>query len=117
MREFNVQFDTDDTRVHCVCYLVCATLVSYGLTRTWSLPHLVESTRLWQARSTTSFDWMTRVQLGQLALKLCREHVKQKRRCPQVESIFTESLALDLTSAEVIELWARCRDALKPQKS
>jgi hypothetical protein len=60
---------------------------------------------------------MTRVQLGQLALKLCREHVKQKRRCPQVESIFTESLALDLTSAEVIELWARCRDALKPQKS
>lgn len=117
MRESNVQINIDDMRVHCVCYLVCATLVSYELTQSWSLSHLVESTRLWHTRSKTSFDWMTRVQLGQLALKLCREHVKQKRRCPQVESVFTETLALDLTSVDVIELWARCRDALRPQKS
>lgn len=115
MRESDVQLDTDDIRVHYVCYLVCATLVSYGLTQTWSLSHLVESTRLWQARSTISFSWMTRIQLGQLALKLCREHVKQRRRYPQVENVFTSTLELDLTSADVIELWARCREAIGPQ--
>lgn len=112
MRNTNLRPNPDDMRVHCVCYLVSATLASYGLTQTWSLAHLVESTYLWQARYRAPLDWMMRVQLGQLALKLCREYIKEGRRCPKVQNLFTETLTLDLESPSVAELWDRCREAL-----
>lgn len=115
MRQTIVRLDSDDIRVHLLCYLVCATLVSYGLTQSWSLAHLVESTRLWQAREKENFDWMVRIQLGQLALKICREHIKRKRRCPSARSVFTDALDLDMRSADVIKVWASCRDALSQQ--
>lgn len=106
------QSDADDILIHCVCYLVSATLASYALTRSWSLPHLVESARLWQTRHGKSLDWLTRIKLGQIALRLCRERVKEGIACPPVQCLFTETLALKLESPVVTELWDRCREAL-----
>lgn len=95
-----------------MCYLVCASLVSHELTRSWSLVHLVETTHVWQSRYRTWFDLMLRVQLGQLALRICRDHIKHGRSCPMVQDLFTDELALNRESAVVSEFWKRCEEML-----
>ena len=62
-------------RTHLLCYLVTSALASYALTKTWRVDHVVESARIWLVRNRMSASWLDRLMLGQMALKLSREHL------------------------------------------
>jgi hypothetical protein len=63
-------------------------------------------------RATAS--WLERIMLGQLALKLAREHICEERVPNQVDAkmLFTSEMRLNYQSPLVGRIWQRCRDAL-----
>ena len=103
-------------RTHLLCYLVTSALASHALTKTWRVEHVVESARIWLARNMMSASWFDRLMLGQLALKLCREHLSASRAVRQsdVPTLFTNELTLNYQNPLVGHIWQRCSDALEP---
>jgi hypothetical protein len=77
--------------------------------------HVVESARIWLARNKISASWLDRLMLGQLALKLSREHLTASNTVRQSDalSLFTNELALNYQSPLVGHIWQRCSDALE----
>jgi hypothetical protein len=102
-------------RTHLLCYLVASALASHALTKTWRVDHLVESSRIWLARNRMSADWLDRLMLGQMALKLSREHLTAPHAVRQLDALtlFTSELTLNYQSLLVEHIWQRCRDALE----
>lgn len=102
------------TRTHLLCYLVVSALASHALTKTWRVEHVVESVRIWLARNMMSASWLDRLMLGQLALKLSREHLAASDVIYQsdVLALFTNELGLNYQSPLVGRIWHRCSDAL-----
>lgn len=99
---------------HLLCYLVVSALASHALTKTWRVEHVVESVRIWLARNMMSASWLDRLMLGQLALRLSREHLAASGVVLQSDAfaLFTNELGLNYQSALVGRIWQRCRDAL-----
>src|SRR5476649_963778 len=102
-------------RTHLLCYLVTSALASHALTKTWRVDHVVESARIWLARNMMSASWLDRVMLGQLALKLSREHLSASHSVRQSDALtlFTNELTLNYQSPLVGQIWQRCSDALR----
>jgi len=102
-------------RTHLLCYLVASALASHALTKTWRVEHVVESARIWLARNKMSASWLDRLMLGQLALKLSREHLTASNAVRQSDALalFTNELALNYQSPLAGRIWQRCSDALE----
>jgi hypothetical protein len=102
-------------RTHLLCYLVSSALASHALTKTWRVDHVVESARIWLARNMMSASWLDRLMLGQMALKLSREHLAASHAVRQSDALmlFTNELTLNYQSPLVGHIWQRCSDALK----
>ncbi|MFK4447136.1 hypothetical protein ABH944_007417 [Caballeronia udeis] len=102
-------------RTHLLCYLVASALASHALTKTWRVEHVVESARIWLARNKTSASWLDRLMLGQLALKLSREHLSASNTVRQSDALalFTDELGLNYQSPMIGHIWQRCSDALE----
>jgi hypothetical protein len=96
-------------------YLVSSALASHALTKTWRVGHVVESARIWLARNMMSASWLDRLMLGQMALKLSREHLAASHAVRQSDALtlFTNELTLNYQSPLVGHIWQRCSDALK----
>jgi len=105
---------TPAARTHLLCYLVTSALASHALTKTWRVEHIVESARIWLARNMMSASWLDRLMLGQMALKLSREHLSASRAVRQsdVLTLFTNELTLNYQSPLVGHIWQMCSDAL-----
>jgi hypothetical protein len=101
-------------RTHLLCYLVASALASHALTKTWRVEHVVESARIWLARNMTSASWLERLMLGQMALKLSREHLTASHAMRQSDALtlFTNELTLNYQNPLVGHIWQRCSDAL-----
>jgi hypothetical protein len=106
-------------RIHLLCYLVTSALASYALTKTWRVDHVVESARIWLVRNRMSASWLDRLMLGQMALKLSREHLTDVHAVRQTDVIklFTNELTLNYQNPLVGHIWQRCCDALKANAS
>jgi len=106
---------TPAARTHLLCYLVASALASHALTKTWRVEHVVESARIWLARNKMSASWLDRLMLGQLALKLSREHLTASNAVRQSDALtlFTSELTLNYQSPLAGRIWQRCSDALK----
>ena len=102
-------------RTHLLCYLVSSALASHALTKTWRVDYVVESARIWLARNMLSASWLERLMLGQMALKLSREHLAVSHAVRQSDALtlFTNELTLNYQSPLVGHIWQRCSDALK----
>ena len=75
---------------------------------------MVESNRIWLTRNRATASWLEHIMLGQLAMKLAREHVRGERISNQVDvkMLFTGEMGLNFESPLVGHIWQRCRDAL-----
>ena len=102
-------------RAHLLCYLVTSALASHALTKTWRVDHVVESARIWLVRNRMSASWLDRLMLGQMALKLSREHLSASHSVRQSDALtlFTNELTLNYQSPLVGQIWQRCSDALR----
>jgi hypothetical protein len=76
--------------------------------------HAVESARIWLARNMMSASWLDRLMLGQMALKLSREHLSASRAVRQSDALalFTNELMLNYQNPLVGHIWQMCSDAL-----
>src|SRR5471032_2254411 len=102
-------------RTHLLCYLVSSALASHALTKTWRVDYVVESARIWLARNMLSASWLDRLMLGQMALKLSREHLAASRAVRQSDALtlFTNELTLNYQNPLVGRIWQRCSESLK----
>jgi hypothetical protein len=75
----------------------------------------VESARIWLARNMMSASWLDRLMLGQMALKLSREHLTASLAVCQSDALtlFTNELMLNYQNPLVGYIWQRCSDALE----
>ena len=80
---------------------------------------MVESNRIWLTRNRATASWLERIMLGQLAMKLAREHTCEERGSNQVDAkmLFTGELGLNYKSPLVERIWQRCCDALNADAS
>jgi hypothetical protein len=85
------------------------------LTKALRVDHVVESARIWLARNMMSTSWLDRLMLGQMALKLSREHLTGVHAVRQsdVLTLFTNELTLNYHDPLVGHIWQRCVDALE----
>jgi hypothetical protein len=62
-----------------------------------------------------SASWLDRLMLGQMALKLSREHLTASHAVRQSDALmlFTNELTLNYQNPLVGHIWQRCRDALE----
>jgi hypothetical protein len=111
----STQFPASDTRTHLLCYLVASALASHAFTQCWRVEHVVESARIWLARNRIAMSWLERVILGQLALRLSREHLAATKAVPhaKVAILFADEMKLNYRSPLVTEIWQRCNRALR----
>jgi hypothetical protein len=93
-------------RTDLLCYLETSALLSHALTKTWRVDHVVESSRIWLAKSMMSASWLDRLMLGQLALKLSREQLSASHSMRQSDSLtlFTNELTLNYQSPLVRQI-------------
>jgi hypothetical protein len=82
------------------------------LTKTWRVEHVVESVRIRLARNMMSASWLDRLMLGQLALKLSREHLAVSGVVRQSDAfaLFTNELGLNCQIPLVGHIWQWCSD-------
>ena len=66
-----------------------------------------------------SASWLDRLMLGQMALKLSREHLSASRAVRQsdVLTLFTNELTLNYQNPLVGHIWQRCNDAVEANAS
>jgi hypothetical protein len=66
-----------------------------------------------------SASWLDRLMLGQMALKLSREHLAGAHAVRQsdVLTLFTNELTLNYQNLLVGHIWQRCRDAVEANAS
>jgi hypothetical protein len=111
----STQLLASDTRAHLLCYLVASALASHAFTQSWRVEHVVESARIWLTRNRIAMSWLERVILGQLALRLSREHIAATKSVPHaaVAVLFTDEMKLNYESPLVKQIWERCHEVLR----
>jgi hypothetical protein len=104
-----------DARAELLCFLVAVAAASYSLTNEWRVDHVVQCCRMWLARHSQSMDWLERVRLGQLALKIARRDLLEAGiavRLSNVQALFTDDMALNFSSTMVQKMLVLCKEAL-----
>ncbi|SAK42644.1 MULTISPECIES: hypothetical protein [Caballeronia] len=102
-------------RADLLCFLVATVAASHTLTREWRIDHVVESSRLWLARSGVSMHWLNRVLLGQLAMKIAKRELKAAGiavRQSDVQVLFTGEMKLNHASSVVQKMMKLCKQSL-----
>ncbi|WP_250519212.1 hypothetical protein [Caballeronia sp. ATUFL_M1_KS5A] len=102
-------------RADLLCFLVATAAASHALTYKWRIDHLVESCRIWLKRNIVSMEWLDRVLLGQLALKIAKRQLKGAGiavRQSDVQALFTDEMMLNPASAVVQKMMSLCKAAL-----
>ncbi|MDN7408009.1 hypothetical protein QZM42_05545 [Burkholderia vietnamiensis] len=102
-------------RADLLCFLVATVAASHTLTYEWRVDHLVESCRIWLTRNIVSMDWLDRVLLGQLALKIAKRELKGAGitvRQSDVKALFTDEMRLNPASTVVQKMMKLCKEAL-----
>jgi hypothetical protein len=112
------KLDIDDlsgARADLLCFLVATVAASHTLTHDWRIDHLVESCRIWLARNAVAMDWLDRVLLGQLALKIAKRKLQDAgiavRQC-DVPALFTGEMTLNRASTVVQKMMKLCKESL-----
>ncbi|WP_250528287.1 hypothetical protein [Caballeronia sp. GAWG2-1] len=101
-------------RADLLCFLVATVAASYALTHEWRVDHVVESCRIWLKRNLVTMDWLARIRIGQLALKIARRDLKGAGiavRQADVQTLFTDGMGLNHASTVVQKMMRLCRDA------
>jgi hypothetical protein len=110
--------DIDDlpgARADLLCFLVATVAASHTLTYEWRVDHLVESCRIWLVRTRVSMNWLDRVVLGQLALKIAKRELKDAgiaMRQSDVQALFTGEMTLNHASTMVQKMMKLCKESL-----
>lgn len=110
--EFN---DADSARPELLCYLVAIAAASYALTQEWRVDHVVECCRRWLTKNDVKMDWLDRVKIGQLALKIASRDLLDAGiavRLSSVNALFTSEMELNEASTMVQRMMSLCQEAL-----
>lgn len=103
------------TRAELLCFLVAIAAASYALSAEWRVDHVVQCCRQWLAKNNMSMDWLERVHIGQLALKIASRDLKDAGvavRLSNVQALFTSEMELNEASTMVQRMMALCQEAL-----
>jgi hypothetical protein len=77
--------------------------------------HIVECCRRWLKKNGLKMDWLDRVRIGQLALKIASKDLLEAGvavRLSSVNALFTSEMELNESSTMVQRMMALCHDAL-----
>jgi hypothetical protein len=102
-----------DGRADLLCLLVATAAASYALTQEWRVDHVVANCRAWLARHLVSMDWLERVEIGQLALKIAEDELLTAGiavRLSSVQALFTEEMGLNYSSTMIQRMLNLCRE-------
>ena len=103
------------TRAELLCFLVAIAAASYALSADWRVDRVVQCCRQWLAKNNMSMDWLERVNIGQLALKIASRDLKDAGvavRLSNEQALFTSEKELYEASTMVQRMMALCLDAL-----
>jgi hypothetical protein len=110
--EFN---ERDSARPDLLCLLVAIAAASYALTTEWRVDHVVQICRQWLNKNCLKMNWLDRVRIGQLALKIARQDLLEAGvavRLSSVNALFTSEMELNESSTMVQRMMALCHEAL-----
>jgi hypothetical protein len=110
--EFN---EPDNARADLLCFLVAIAAASYALSQEWRVDHVVECCRRWLKKNQMTMDWLDRVRIGQLALKIASKDLLEAGvavRLSSVQALFTSEMELNESSTMVQRMLALCQEAL-----
>ncbi|WP_062613178.1 hypothetical protein [Caballeronia calidae] len=113
--DINEVSNVSDARAELLCFLVATVAASHSLTYEWRVDHLVESCRIWLRRNHLWVDWLARVRLGQLALKIAKRDLKSAGiavRQSNVQALFTGDMQLNHSCTVIKKMLALCKEAL-----
>ena len=102
-----------DGRADLLCFLVATAAASYALTQEWRVDHVVANCRAWLARHVVSMDWLERVQIGQLAIRIADRELLDAGiavRLSSVQALFTEEMGLNYSSTMIQRMLNLCRE-------
>jgi hypothetical protein len=102
-------------RADLLCFLVATVAASYAMTQEWRVDHVVDSCRIWLKRNLVTMNWLERVRIGQLALKIARRDLKGAGiavRQSDVQTLFTGDMGLNHSSTVVQKMMRLCRESL-----
>ena len=102
-----------DGRAELLCFLVATAAASYALTQEWRVDHVVTNCRAWLARHVVSMNWLERVQIGQLALKIAGGELLKAGiavRLSSVQALFTDEMVLNYSSTMIQRMLVLCRE-------
>lgn len=102
-----------DGRAELLCFLVATAAASYALTQEWRVDHVVANGRAWLARHLVSMDWLERVEIGQLALKIAERELLTAGiavRLSSVQALFTDEMGLNYSSTMIQRMLNLCRE-------
>ncbi|HEX7937221.1 MAG TPA: hypothetical protein VF573_29660 [Paraburkholderia sp.] len=103
------------TRAQLLCFLVAIAAASHALSAEWRVDHVVQCCRQWLVKNGMTMRWLERVKIGQLALKIASQDLKDAGvavRLSNVQALFTSELELNEASTMVQRMMALCQDAL-----
>lgn len=110
--EFNAR---ESARPELLCFLVAIAAASYALSNEWRVDHVVQCCRDWLGKNDVTMDWLDRVRIGQLALKIASEDLLAAGvavRLSSVNALFTNDMELNEASTMVQRMMALCQEAL-----
>ncbi|SAK75594.1 hypothetical protein AWB76_04936 [Caballeronia temeraria] len=113
--DINEVSNASDARAELLCFLVATVAASHSLTCEWRVDNLVESCRIWLRRNRLWMDWLERVRLGQLALKIAQRDLKGAGiavRQSNVQALFTGDMQLNYSCTVIKKMLALCKEAL-----
>lgn len=107
--------ERESARADLLCFLVAIAAASYALNNEWRVDHIVECCRQWLGKNGLKMDWLDRVRIGQLALKIASEDLPGAGvavRLSSVNAFFTSEMELNGSSTMVQRMMALCHSAL-----
>lgn len=107
--------ERESARPDLLCFLVAVAAASHALTNEWRVDHVVQCCRQWLEKNRLQMDWLDRVRIGQLALKIARKDLLEAGvavRLSSVNLLFTSEMELNEASTMVQRMMALCHDAL-----
>jgi hypothetical protein len=107
--------DARSARPELLCLLVAIAAASYALTQEWRVDHVVKCCRDWLDKNAATMNWLDRVRIGQLALKIASQDLLDAGiavRLHSVQALFTDEMELNEASTMVQKMMSLCQEAL-----
>jgi hypothetical protein len=107
--------DTSSARPDLLCFLVAVAAASYALTQDWRVDHVVKCCRDWLDKNNATMNWLDRVRIGQLALKIASQDLLDAGiavRLHSVQALFTDEMELNEASTMVQKMMVLCQEVL-----